>query len=104
MLGAYRWLSDNYEDDDCIFLFGVSSQDYPDIYYVRILTHARFFSWSISSSSALGDDRKGATRLVFANSASTEVSRKIQVGLIFKGNEMQIPLCDSKSAPSSCIY
>ena len=90
-MGAYRWLSDNYEHDDCIFLFGVSSQDYPDI-YVSILTHARVLSWSISSSSALRDDRNGATRLVFANSASTEVSRKIQVGLIIQGNEMQIPL------------
>ena len=24
VLGAYRWLSDNYEEDDCIFLFGPS--------------------------------------------------------------------------------
>ena len=24
VLGAYRWLSDNYEKDDCIFLFGAS--------------------------------------------------------------------------------
>jgi len=26
VLGAYRWLSDNYEPGDCIFLFGVLDQ------------------------------------------------------------------------------
>ena len=27
VLGAYRWLSDNYERGDCIFLFGALEQD-----------------------------------------------------------------------------
>ncbi|KAJ2929848.1 hypothetical protein H1R20_g7248, partial [Candolleomyces eurysporus] len=49
---AYRWLSDNYEDGDCIFLFGFS---------------------------------RGAFQ-VRALSAMIE-----KVGLIHKGNEMQIP-------------
>ena len=26
MLGAYRWLSDNYKPGDCIFLFGALEQ------------------------------------------------------------------------------
>ncbi|KAI5991905.1 hypothetical protein EDD15DRAFT_2446701 [Pisolithus albus] len=52
VLGAYRWLSDNYEDGDCIFLFGFSR----GAYQVRVL-------------SAMID----------------------KVGLIYKGNEMQIP-------------
>ena len=26
MLGAYRWLSDNYKPGDCIFLFGALDQ------------------------------------------------------------------------------
>ena len=26
MLGAYRWLSDNYKPGDCIFLFGALQQ------------------------------------------------------------------------------
>ncbi|KAF8883655.1 WD40-repeat-containing domain protein [Gymnopilus junonius] len=52
VLAAYRWLSDNYEDGDCIFLFGFSR----GAFQVRIL-------------SAMID----------------------KVGLIHKGNEMQIP-------------
>ena len=27
MLGAYRWLSDNYKRGDCIFLFGALEQN-----------------------------------------------------------------------------
>ncbi|EDR04371.1 uncharacterized protein LACBIDRAFT_304576 [Laccaria bicolor S238N-H82] len=52
ILGAYRWLSDNYEPGDCIFLFGFSR----GAFQVRVL-------------SAMID----------------------KVGLIHKGNEMQIP-------------
>ncbi|KDR70478.1 hypothetical protein GALMADRAFT_76068 [Galerina marginata CBS 339.88] len=52
VLAAYRWLSDNYERGDCIFLFGFSR----GAYQVRVL-------------SAMID----------------------KVGLIYKGNEMQIP-------------
>ncbi|KIJ94689.1 hypothetical protein K443DRAFT_351189 [Laccaria amethystina LaAM-08-1] len=52
ILAAYRWLSDNYENDDCIFLFGFSR----GAFQVRVL------------------------------SAMIE-----KVGLIYKGNEMQIP-------------
>ncbi|KIJ94466.1 hypothetical protein K443DRAFT_12099 [Laccaria amethystina LaAM-08-1] len=52
VLGAYRWLSDNYKTDDCIFLFGFSR----GAFQVRVL------------------------------SAMIE-----KVGLVFKGNEMQIP-------------
>ena len=29
VLGAYRWLSDNYERGDCIFLFGALGQCVP---------------------------------------------------------------------------
>lgn len=50
--GAYRWLSDNYKQGDCIFLFGFSR----GAFQVRVL-------------SAMID----------------------KVGLIYKGNEMQIP-------------
>ncbi|KAF9025073.1 WD40 repeat-like protein [Hymenopellis radicata] len=50
--GAYRWLSDNYEPGDCIYLFGFSR----GAYQVRVI------------------------------SAMIE-----KVGLIHKGNEMQIP-------------
>ncbi|TFK20468.1 WD40 repeat-like protein [Coprinopsis marcescibilis] len=50
--GAYRWLSDNYEEGDCIFLFGFSR----GAFQVRVL------------------------------------SAMIQkIGLIYKGNELQIP-------------
>ncbi|KJA17498.1 hypothetical protein HYPSUDRAFT_192134 [Hypholoma sublateritium FD-334 SS-4] len=52
VLAAYRWLSDNYETGDCIFLFGFSR----GAFQVRVL-------------SAMID----------------------KVGLIHKGNEMQIP-------------
>ncbi|KJA24886.1 hypothetical protein HYPSUDRAFT_452805, partial [Hypholoma sublateritium FD-334 SS-4] len=52
VLAAYRWLSDNYERGDCIFLFGFSR----GAFQVRVL-------------SAMID----------------------KVGLIYKGNEMQIP-------------
>ncbi|EDR07594.1 uncharacterized protein LACBIDRAFT_388237 [Laccaria bicolor S238N-H82] len=52
ILGAYRWLSDNYEEGDCIFLFGFSR----GAFQVRVL-------------SAMID----------------------KVGLIYKGNNMQIP-------------
>ncbi|PPQ70201.1 hypothetical protein CVT25_011552 [Psilocybe cyanescens] len=52
ILGAYRWLSDNYEPGDCIFLFGFSR----GAFQVRVL--------------------------------SAMIHR---VGLIYKGNEMQIP-------------
>ncbi|KIK04380.1 hypothetical protein K443DRAFT_4683 [Laccaria amethystina LaAM-08-1] len=34
VLGAYRWLSDNYEKDDCIFLFGFSR----GAFQVRVLS------------------------------------------------------------------
>ena len=54
-MGAYRWLSDNYEEDDCIYLFGMTSQNDSDL-YGHVLIHARVLSWSVSSSSALGDD------------------------------------------------
>ena len=54
-MDAYRWLSDNYEEDDCIFLFGLSSQNDAGL-NVCVLTHARLLSWSISSSGALGND------------------------------------------------
>ncbi|KIJ92060.1 hypothetical protein K443DRAFT_651969, partial [Laccaria amethystina LaAM-08-1] len=50
--GAYQWLSDNYKENDCIFLFGFSR----GAFQVRVL------------------------------SAMIE-----KVGLIYKGNEMQIP-------------
>ncbi|EDR04404.1 uncharacterized protein LACBIDRAFT_304666 [Laccaria bicolor S238N-H82] len=52
VLGAYRWLSDNYERGDCIFLFGFSR----GAFQVRVVA-------------AMID----------------------KVGLIHKGNEMQIP-------------
>ncbi|CAA7270820.1 unnamed protein product [Cyclocybe aegerita] len=51
--GSYGWISDRYEDGDCIFLFGFSR----GAYQVRVL------------------------------SAMIE-----KVGLIYKGNEMQIPI------------
>ena len=31
VLAAYRWLSDNYEPGDCIFLFGMS-----EIHFVQV--------------------------------------------------------------------
>ncbi|KIK05052.1 hypothetical protein K443DRAFT_4064 [Laccaria amethystina LaAM-08-1] len=34
VLGAYRWLSDNYEEDDCIYLFGFSC----GAFQVRVLS------------------------------------------------------------------
>ncbi|KAF9254457.1 WD40 repeat-like protein [Marasmius fiardii PR-910] len=65
LLSAYRWLCDNYQDGDCIFLFGFSR----GAYQVRVL------------------------------SAMIE-----KVGLIYKGNELQIPFawelyCRSSDSP-----
>ncbi len=31
VLAAYRWLSDNYEPGDCIFLFGKSEVSFPHL-------------------------------------------------------------------------
>ena len=41
VLGAYRWLSDNYEDGDCIFLFGVTEYF---IYHQPVLNNLSGFS------------------------------------------------------------
>ncbi|KAF8878890.1 WD40-repeat-containing domain protein [Gymnopilus junonius] len=55
VLGAYRWLSDNYREGDCIFLFGFSR----GAFQVRVL--------------------------------SAMIHKARTVGLIYKGNELQIP-------------
>ncbi|EDR04472.1 uncharacterized protein LACBIDRAFT_304572 [Laccaria bicolor S238N-H82] len=70
VLGAYRWLSDNYEPGDCIFLFGALEQ------YVICL--------SVDAEGSTGFSR-GAFQ-VRVLSAMID-----KVGLIHKGNEMQIP-------------
>ena len=56
ILAAYRWLSDNYEEGDCIFLFGALEQNV--IYALSMLKKkmSRVFSWRISGPRALGND------------------------------------------------
>lgn len=57
-MASYRWLSDNYQDGDSIFLFGeVFCLRVP----VRYMSHfrARLFAWCISSSSVGGYDCSG---------------------------------------------
>jgi len=64
ILGAYRWLSDNYEKGDGIFLFGVLQQ------YVPLLPHTehcfRLLSWGISSPHTVSNDRQGMIYLALS--------------------------------------
>jgi len=55
VLGAYRWLSDNYEPKDRIFLFGMLDQH---VSYVSAnSTKPRIFPWRIPSPRTLSHDR-----------------------------------------------
>ena len=56
IIGAYRWLSENYTDGDCIFLFGEERIALSIHVSIIISSTHRFLSWSVSSSYAIGDD------------------------------------------------
>ncbi|KDR79626.1 hypothetical protein GALMADRAFT_63481 [Galerina marginata CBS 339.88] len=71
IIGAYRWLSDNYEEGDRIFLFGKPKLERRIFYCLR-------------RSNILGFSR-GAYQV---RALAGMIAR---VGLIYKGNEEQIP-------------
>jgi len=91
VFGAYRWLSDNYEPGDCIFLFGELDRQMkcislvPDDY-----TGFSRGAFQVRVLSAMID--KVLNIITSAFFWLSNVSVIIQVGLIHKGNEMQIPL------------
>ena len=55
LLEAYRWLVDNYQDGDCIFLFGKTAFQMDEL----ALTRNRVLARCLSSSRSVCDDRKG---------------------------------------------
>jgi len=94
VLGAYRWLSDNYEPKDRIFLFGMLAQR---VYRALANTYREIFrilSWSLPSPCTLGHDWQGILhcKWIYVSQHAFNDYGTIQVGLIHKGNEMQIPL------------
>lgn len=101
IMASYRWLSDNYQDGDSIFLFG-------EIFclraLVRYMSHfrARLFAWCISSSSVGRYDCSGepVSRKVLSVSSNPRISK---VGLLLPGNNEQIPLQVISSPSLVCI-
>ena len=61
-MGAYRWLSDNYEENDRIFLFGKSRLYQCISYYLR--RSNRVFPWRLHCPYAGGYDRDSKISLV----------------------------------------
>ncbi len=65
ILAAYRWLSDNYEPGDCIFLFGQSRLALSLMCTDSYLRVPRVFWRSISSSRSFSHDRQGSSYAIW---------------------------------------
>lgn len=100
VMSAYRWLADNYRDGDRIFLFG--KMDIPGVTLPLTSRANRFLSWCIPSSYYRRNDRQSMQSPWF-NSFVFSLDDVPQVGLIYKGNEEQIPLCVLLVC-STCLY
>ena len=89
---AYRWLSENYECGDCIFLFGALEQR------VTCLSvdaeRSTGFSRGAFQVRVLSPMIDKVCYVLRALAASIDIFSKIQVRLIRKENwEMHAPLC-----------
>lgn len=89
-MASYRWLSDNYQDGDRIFLFGEALHFM--LLTLRIPhTCSRLFPWCLPSSSIGGYDCSGEP--VSSQDLSVVDDHWIfKVGLLLPGNNEQIPL------------
>lgn len=92
VLSAYQWLSENYEEGDRIFLFGMSRLTYPcPTNIVHGDRFPRFLSWSISNPCHCRHDRKSMS--MENRYCTRQLNISNQVGLLHKGNNNQIALC-----------
>jgi uncharacterized protein (DUF2235 family) len=87
IIEAYRWLSDIYEDGDCIYLFGKHCfHCRHGFVFEHYLIGSSRGAYQVRVISAMIETVRRATIKV----VSTELVPKI--GLIHKGNTAQIPL------------
>ena len=91
VLGAYSWLSNNYERGDCIFLFGALEQ------YVTCMSmdteRSTGFSRGAYQVRVLSAMIDKVCYVLRALAAPIDVFAKIKVGLIRNGSGMQIEQC-----------
>lgn len=88
MLGAYRWLSENHQKGDRIYLFGVYHRSKPE---PAVLTPIpRLFSGRLPGQSTLSNDRQ--SEFTISLTVDNDLIESWQVGLIRRGNEEQISL------------
>ena len=95
MMAAYRWLSENYQENDRIFLFGVYllnvTQNLDQCH--RIEPHLRVLPRRLPSPRPRWYDPEGRTFALLIIRFSLYVPLAFRkVGLIRRGNEEQIAL------------